>query len=231
MATIIKAGNVATGAQITSDATGILEVRTGTGAGTTALTINASQAATFAGAITSSGLVTGSTGALYPLVSGTVNAGGTNPFPSSGGPVNVDFTGIPSWAKRITVMFSGLSTNGTSNPIVQLGDAGGIETTGYASFSSLSGATNAGYGPTTVGFVFGGTGAANLIYGSMVLTLVGANLWVASVSGGLNAASNTPFGMSGGGNKTLSDVLDRVRITTGNGTDTFDAGTINIMWE
>jgi hypothetical protein len=60
MATILKAGNVATGAQITSDATGILEVRTGTGAGTTAITVGTDQAVTMAGAVSSSSLTVNS---------------------------------------------------------------------------------------------------------------------------------------------------------------------------
>jgi hypothetical protein len=59
MATILKAGNVATGAQITSDATGILEVRTGTGAGTTAITVGTNQAVTM-GAVSSSSLTVNS---------------------------------------------------------------------------------------------------------------------------------------------------------------------------
>jgi hypothetical protein len=60
MATILKAGNVATGAQITSDATGILEIRTGTGAGTTAITVGTNQAVTMAGAVSSSSLTVNS---------------------------------------------------------------------------------------------------------------------------------------------------------------------------
>jgi hypothetical protein len=60
MATILKAGNVATGAQITSDATGILEIRTGTGAGTTAITVGTDQAVTMAGAVSSSSLTVNS---------------------------------------------------------------------------------------------------------------------------------------------------------------------------
>jgi len=60
MATILKAGNVASGAQITSDATGILEIRTGTGAGTTAITVGTNQAVTMAGAVSSSSLTVNS---------------------------------------------------------------------------------------------------------------------------------------------------------------------------
>jgi hypothetical protein len=54
------------------------------------------------------------------------------------------------------------------------------------------------------------------------------NIWAASVAAGSPASNCCVFG---GGSVTLSGTLDRVRITTVNGTDTFDAGTINILYE
>ena len=156
------------------------------------------------------------------LTSGTaVTASGTS----------IDFTGIPSWAKRITVMLSGVSTNGTSTILIQLGDSGGIETTGYLSHTGFAGGTNsAGGASSTAGFIVFGSSAANIFYGHATFTLSGSNLWVGSHIFGLNATT-IPYSVQGGGNKTLSDTLDRVRITTVNGTDAFDAGTINIMYE
>jgi len=142
---------------------------------------------------------------------------------------SIDFTGIPSWVKRITVMFSGVSTNGTSIPIIQIG-AGSVETTSYASGLGFANAIGSQNGPHTTGFTCGGAQAVNLIYANATLILVGSNLWVYSLAGYLNA-SGTVYGISAGGNKTLSGTLDRVRITTVNGTDTFDAGTINILYE
>lgn len=139
-----------------------------------------------------------------------------------------DFTGIPSWAKRITVMFAGVSTNGTSAPQVQIGTSSGIDATGYVSTSS--GVTNAGAtGSTssTTGFVVRSTAAANIISGQMIIVSLGNNLWVYSFAG----KNDTNTSMLGGGDKTLSGTLDRVRITTIGGTDTFDAGSVNIMWE
>ena len=44
----------------------------------------------------------------------------------------VDFTGIPTWAKKVTILFDGISLNGTAQLRVQLGDSGGIETSGYS---------------------------------------------------------------------------------------------------
>jgi len=229
MATTITTGNSTNGgAIISSDNTGILELKTGTGSGTTGLTINASQNTTLAGtlsagAITSSGLVTGATGALYPIVSGTAV--------TCAGQTSIDFTGIPSWVKRITVMLNGVSTNGSSPLIVQLG-SGSFTTSGYAGYganfttNSLAGASQTNGIP-----LINAIAAANTYSGVATIATLGSNVWSAnSVLG-----SSASVGGFGGGNITLSGTLDRVRITTVNGTDTFDttpsAGTINIMWE
>jgi hypothetical protein len=165
------------------------------------------------------------------LVSGTVNAGGTNPFPGTGGPTSVDFTSIPSWVKRVTVMFNGVSTSGGSIYIIQLG-AGSIENTGYISSSGVIIDTPS-YGATaqTTGFSITGTGAQStaLYGGSAILTLLGSNIWTLQSCLGCALNSRTFFSA---GSKTLSGTLDRVRITTVSpGTDTFDAGSINIMYE
>lgn len=140
----------------------------------------------------------------------------------------VDFTGIPSWAKRITVMINAVSTNGSSLPIVQLGDSAGIETTGYNGYYFL----NTTYrGATTSGVVFNGVEAiASVNYGQVVFVLADtSNSWSFSaiaVDGG-SALGSTQCA----GTKQLSATLDRIRITTVNGTDTFDAGSINILYE
>ena len=141
---------------------------------------------------------------------------------------SIDFTSIPSWVKRITVMFNGVSTNGTSNPLVQLGDSGGIETTGYVSTGiTVNNVSSTGGNNSTAGFILGSTAASSLISGQMIITTLGSNLWVSSHT----CSQLTTNALFGGGNKTLSDTLDRVRITTVNGTDTFDAGSINILYE
>jgi hypothetical protein len=142
--------------------------------------------------------------------------------PSGASPI--DFTGIPSGAKRIIVMFSGVSTNGTARILVQLGTSGGIESSGYSGSSWFSG----GSGNFGAGFTDNFFGGANTRFGSFVLALNGSNNWVCSINIGLTDAS---VAASGGGSKTLSGTLDRVRITTANGTDAFDAGTINILYE
>jgi len=137
---------------------------------------------------------------------------------------SIDFTGIPSWVKRITVMFNGVSTSGTSNFLFQLGDSGGIETTGYQSVGSNYVAATT----STIGFVSHNTAASATSEGFIQFSTLGSNVW----TGNGNFASVTAAQVvSIAGSKTLSDTLDRVRITTVNGTDTFDAGSINILYE
>lgn len=142
---------------------------------------------------------------------------------------SIDFTGIPSWVKRITVMFNGVSTNGTSAYLVQLGTSSGATTSGYTSGYSGISSTSAYSGTNTAGFGWAVNGnAANVLRGTMIIENITSNTWI--------ARSHVAYA-TGGGNETsagsigLASTLDRVRITTVNGTDTFDAGTINILYE
>lgn len=141
----------------------------------------------------------------------------------------IDFTGIPSWAKRITVMFDGVSTSGTSILLLQLGDSGGIEATGYTGVSSVIYGTTPTTTSSTGGFPVNVNQASNVTSGACVFTLLSGNTWIATgiFSGVVNSAQ-TAFVS---GVKATSDTLDRVRITTLNGTDTFDSGSINILYE
>jgi hypothetical protein len=138
----------------------------------------------------------------------------------------VDFTDIPSWVKRITVMFNGVSTNGTSNIIVQLG-ASSIETSGYSSSVVAVNVASAGTQFTNGFGITQATAAARSYFGGSIINLISSNSWcqLCNISQGDNTVH------SGAGAKTLSGALDRIRITTVNGTDTFDAGTINISYE
>jgi hypothetical protein len=139
---------------------------------------------------------------------------------------SIDFTGIPSWVKRITVMFNGVSTNGTSILILQIGDAGGVENTGYVGVVYAAGAAAAS---STAGWSLFRANAATSVYtGNAQITLINSNSWIVDTN--ICNTTNNQEGFTSG-SKTLSDILDRVRITTVNGTDTFDAGTINIMYE
>ena len=142
---------------------------------------------------------------------------------------SIDFTGIPSWAKRISVMFNGVSTNGTSAVQIQLGDSGGIETSGYNIASTYikwgAGILGATY---STGFGIYQLNPNSNRYGSIIFNLMSGNTWEAI---GLVYDSSDSSNSTVVGGKTLSAILDRIRLTTVNGTDTFDAGSINIMYE
>jgi hypothetical protein len=174
-----------------------------------------------------------------PAGTGTVVVNGANSAIVSGSAVastsgtSIDFTSIPSWVKRITVMFDGVSTNGTSNHRIQLGDSGGIETTGYASACTYVGAlASTGATSSTTGFVTTtDISTVSQIAGHTVFTLVSGNTWVAVGGAIFNKGSISAFTLTNSGVKTLSDTLTQIRITTVNGTDTFDGGTINILYE
>lgn len=163
----------------------------------------------------------GGAGRATALVSGTSVA-------STSG-TSIDFTGIPSWVRRITVIFSDVSTNGTSPIIVQIGDAGGIENTGYGCAIAFTGPSTGLATGSTAGFPFSNNAAASVMSGQMVIANLTANTWVYTAAA---IRTNDGFVFTSGGSKTLSPgALDRVRVTTVNGTDTFDAGSINILYE
>jgi hypothetical protein len=167
--------------------------------------------------IATDGTITGTKGNLQ-LISGTAVA-------STSG-TSITFTGIPSWAKRVTVMFNGVSTNGTSYYLVQLGTAGGIVTTGYT--GECYNASGPSSTTSTAGFVAIQQGAAYAVAGQLVFSLIDtSNNWTGT------GIITTPGFVADivGGNISLGGALTQVKITTVNGTDTFDAGSINIMYE
>lgn len=141
----------------------------------------------------------------------------------------VEFTGLPAGVKRITLSYALLSTSGSSPVTVQLGDSGGYETTGYSGTASNPGGTASAM---SSGFLLrASTGGASEVYnGAIILTLMDStnNTWSGIAVNGLSNAANL---MLSAGSKSLSATLDRIRITTSGGSDTFDAGTINIAYE
>jgi hypothetical protein len=160
-------------------------------------------------------------GANSALVSGTA-------VDSTSG-TSIDFTSIPSWVKRVTVMFIGVSANGSSPLLLQIG-SGSVTTSGYAgSCFSVFASSGFGVSNSTAGFLLG-TDSLNGYSrrGSVVLTNQRNNVWVCS---GILAQNDTARANMMGGSVSLSSTLDRVRITTVNGTDAFDAGSINILYE
>ena len=222
MANLLVAGNSTNGGTaISTDTSGTLNIVTGSGSGANAITIDASQAVTMPGNLTVSGTLTASGGVSGGIRSGTAVA-------STSG-TSIDFTSLPTGVKRITVMVTALSTNGSAVPQIQIG-SGSVTTSGYITYAIAAGLT----GAITSGFPLntsGNGGSGVLIYGSATLVLLNSatNTWAYSACLGVNAGGNTV--LTGGGSVALSGVLDRVRFTTTNGTDTFDSGSINILYE
>ena len=182
--------------------------------------------------------VAGTSVLTLPVGTGTVVANNVNSAIVSGTSVastsgtSIDFTGIPSWVKRITVMFDQVSTNGTSLPAIQLGDSGGIEATGYNTGSSLFGATGIGTTIFTTSFTLRTDALATVVMsGHVILNLMSSSTNTWSIGGVLATPTAGTYMTAIGGTKSLSATLDRVRITTVNGTDAFDSGSINILYE
>jgi hypothetical protein len=164
--------------------------------------------------------VTTNSGAVYNGIQGgtAVTASGTS----------VDFTSIPSWVKRITVMFNGVSTNGTSNILVQIGN-GSVISTGYTCSAWTANATNT---TSTAGFLATASNlAATTIDGILVIGTLDAATFKYTYSSNTAFSNGSNAVSTCAGGKTLAGTLDRIRITTVNGTDTFDAGSINILYE
>jgi len=161
-----------------------------------------------------------------PQITGTLGTLNSGTAVASTSGTSIDFTSIPANVRRITVMFNQVSVSGTSNKLIQIG-AGSVTSTGYVSSGGGFSGTGSAVTSSTSGFPIQSDTAATGVSGHMVITLVSGNLWVSSHA----AAYSTVAVATGGGSVTLGGTLDRVRITTVNGTDTFDAGSINILYE
>jgi hypothetical protein len=168
-----------------------------------------------------------------PTISGTYTAGtslisaGTAVNAATGSPTSIDFT-VPTWAKRITVLLSGISTVSTSPLLVQLGvSAGTVESSGYN--STATGFTGAGGSTTsaTAGFVIAYDTASYTVSGQLVISNITSTSWVAAGIGKLSTAAS----WSAGGDKTMASSVVNVRFTTIAGNQAFDAGTVNILYE
>jgi hypothetical protein len=195
---VIINASTTSGLTQTADNSGTLELQSG---GTTQLFVS-------------------STGAYGQLKSGTAVA-------STSG-TSIDFTGLPTWVKRITVVLNTVSTNGSSILQVQLG-AGSIETTSYTGSAVNLDAAVGGTGNSAGFLLMDSVASSSTFMGIATITLLGSNLWVFSSNGTLGTA--TQSNAISAGVKTLSGTLDRVRLTTVNGTDAFDGGSINILYE
>jgi hypothetical protein len=215
------------GTAVTLDGTQTLTNKTLTAP--TIASANLTTALTLAGAAGNSGQVLTSAGTGAAPTWATPSGGFTlgTPVATTSG-TSIDFTGIPAGVKQIVISFNGVSTNGTSEKSIQLGDAGGIETSGYNCTSMrLEGA---GISPTssTGGFEINSVLIGDTIIGSVILTLENSSTNAWAITGVLGHTSASQFTLAG--RKSLSAVLDRVRLTTAGGVNTFDAGEINIAY-
>jgi hypothetical protein len=169
----------------------------------------------------------------------TIAASGSSSGITLGTPVastsgtSVEFTSLPSGIKAITMTFSGVSTSGTDEWLVQIGDSGGFETTGYSSISTLlQGASGVTQTTSTSGFLIKANGSGDVYHGAITLRLLDSatNTWSCG-EGGLMRSGSPNQHASCAGDKSLSAELDRIRVTTTGGTQTFDAGKINIQYQ
>ena len=136
----------------------------------------------------------------------------------------IEFTGIPSWVKKLTVMLNGVSSSGTSPMQLQLGSTT-YSTSGYNSGVWTANTFNSS---STSGLILQATNLGSYtFYGNVIVCTLGSNTWVSSHSLGSPETDNS----IGGGGVTLGGSLDRIRLTTVGGTQTFDAGTINIIYQ
>jgi len=158
-------------------------------------------------------------GAVLSSMASSVITSGTAVASTSG--TSITFSSIPSWVKRVTVLFNGVSTSGTSNLLIQLNS----ETTSYTGQADSLDSSVA----STAGFLLTSSqlAAANTCDGAVEIRSFGSNTYIST---GIIRQSSNRLAYSVGG-KTTTAVMSSIQITTANGTDTFDAGSINILYE
>jgi hypothetical protein len=143
---------------------------------------------------------------------------------------SVDFS-IPIGANRITVMLTGVSTNGTSGFRFQLMVGGVAVTTNYTATQPVISGTAITTAPATItnGFACPTVGTGSSTHGQIVLCSLNTSTWVAN---GLFYDSNPTERVTiSVGRASSVGTVDGIRVTTSGGTDTFDAGSINILYE
>jgi hypothetical protein len=175
-------------------------------------------------------------GATQTLTNKTIGSGygggvitsGTAQASTSG--TAITFTGIPSWVKRITVMFSGVRTSGTSPLRIRLGTSGGIVSSGYLGVAEVIGNGINGSNNPTDGFGTYDSASTCIWHGLSTSCLLNSatNIWCNTT---LLGRSESNYYEPYSGSVTLSSVLTQISITPSNGTDTFTAGSINILYE
>jgi len=174
----------------------------------------------------------GSNTATLPAGTGTIAVQGVSTnivtgtsVPTTSGTSVLIASGIPSWVKRVTVAFNNISTSSTSNVVMQLGTGGTLTTSGYSGGSSRLGVAQTAN--STYFNIIGNNSAGNVYSGILVLVTTGSNVWFAS--GNISSTGGDGTCVSSG-LVTLAGTLERISLTT-TSTDTFDAGSVNILYE
>lgn len=178
------------------------------------------------GAVTGSKLAAGAVDATKIAAGGAAGTQVGSVATTSGTTVDLS-TSIPAGVKRVFVALNGVSLNGSSQILLQIG-AGSYTTSGY-----VGGAAQCGGTPNnttaTAGMQLGMTGSASITtIGHAILTNITGNTWVMSFFG---TRQTDGYGLLGSSILALGGALDRVRLASLNGTDTFDAGSANIAYE
>jgi hypothetical protein len=148
-------------------------------------------------------------------------------FISNGFQFGAVYTNLPNTAKRIVILFNGISTNGSSVLMVRIGTGGTNATTGYTATAINNGNTD-GISYTTGFGLAEDNAATRVVHGICSLFNITGNTWICQSSLGDTSANKASLAH---GSITLSGTLNRVDISTVNGTDRFDAGSINIICE
>jgi hypothetical protein len=213
-----------TSAKIADDAITLAKMASGTDGNLISYDASGNPAAVATGSLgnvlTSAGAGAPPTMAMPSTITSDTSVGTGNSY---------DITGIPAGVRCVHVLFEGVSTASTSAILVQLGDAGGIETSGYvAEGSHLISGSSVSTSSSTAGFLMSYHAASQSLSGVMDLYLKDAAnfTWISSHNGRLA----TNIVLSGAGVKSLSAALTQIRITTVNGSQAFDAGTIALQY-
>lgn len=178
--------------------------------------------------------VAGTSVIILPVGSGTAAVQGVSTNIVSGtalstnGLTSIAFTGIPSWAKRVTLMFNAVTLGGTAIPIVQLGVGSTPTTSGYVGSTTQLSASSSGTQSVTTGVGFYYTVATQVISGHMIFTNVSGNIWIGS---GTSAAGAAGLASVGAGAVTLGGTLGMLQLTSVGTANTFGTGSVNILYE
>jgi hypothetical protein len=213
-------------ANLATNVTGTLPVANG---GTGAATLTSGSVIVGAGTSTPTFVAPTTTGNVLFTTNGTTWSSTakivrtTAQSPTSG--TTVSFTSIPSWVKRITVLFDGLVAS-ASEALIQIG-AGSTTITGYTSTSAqFNNAISGESENSTAGYNMNISLLSPGVTGSMVIYNISGNIWISN-----HMVFESGRTVLGNGIVTLGGTLDRVIITSTSPAGTFSAGSVNIMYE